>query len=150
MLTHRNILSNLMAVNAVVQIRGDDEPMSFLPLSHVFERLALYLFLLLGCRVSFAESLQTVSRDLARVRPTIMTGVPRVFEKFHHAVLDARGQRPGCPEGPVPLGDEGRVGGVGCAAEREASAAAGRRCSCRWPMRSCSARSGRASAAVCG
>jgi len=88
-LTHRNILSNLMAVNAVVQIRGDDAPLSFLPLSHVFERLALYLFLVLGSHVTFAESLQTVSRDLARVRPTIMTGVPRVFEKFHHAVLDA-------------------------------------------------------------
>jgi len=93
-LTHRNILSNLMAVNAVARIRGDDEPMSFLPLSHVFERLALYLFLLLGCRVSFAESLQTVSRDLARVRPTVMTGVPRVFEKFHHAVLDAVASAP--------------------------------------------------------
>jgi long-chain acyl-CoA synthetase len=93
-LTHRNILTNLMAVNAVAQIRGDDEPMSFLPLSHVFERLALYLFLLLGCQVSFAESLQTVSRDLVRVRPTIMTGVPRVFEKFHHAVLDAVASAP--------------------------------------------------------
>ena len=78
-LTHRNILSNLMAVNAVVQIRRDDEPLSFLPLSHVFERLALYLFLVLGAHVTFAESLQTVSRDLVRVRPTIMTGVPRVF-----------------------------------------------------------------------
>ena len=94
MLTHRNILSNLMAVNAVVQIRGDDEPLSFLPLSHVFERLALYLFLLLGCRVSFAESLQTVSRDLVRARPTVMTGVPRVFEKFHHAVIDAVASAP--------------------------------------------------------
>ena len=88
-LTHRNILTNLMAANAVLGITGDDAPLSFLPLSHVFERLALYLFLLLGCRVTFAESLQTVSRDLVRVGPTIMTGVPRVFEKFHHAVLDA-------------------------------------------------------------
>ena len=88
-LTHLNILSNLMAVNAIAGIRGDDEPMSFLPLSHVFERLTLYMYLLLGCPVSFAESLQTVSRDLVRVRPTVMTGVPRVFEKFHHAVLDA-------------------------------------------------------------
>jgi long-chain acyl-CoA synthetase len=94
MLTHRNILSNLMAVNAVVQIRGDDEPLSFLPLSHVFERLALYMFLLLGCEVTFAESLQTVSRDLVRARPTVMTGVPRVFEKFHHAVLDAMADAP--------------------------------------------------------
>jgi long-chain acyl-CoA synthetase len=93
-LTHRNILSNLMAVNAIVGIRGDDEPMSFLPLSHVFERLALYMYLLLGCPVAFAESLQTVSRDLVRVRPTVMTGVPRVFEKFHHAVLDAVANAP--------------------------------------------------------
>jgi long-chain acyl-CoA synthetase len=89
LLTHRNILSNLMAANAILGIDGADTPLSFLPLSHVFERLALYLFLLLGCNVTFAESLQTVSRDLLRVRPTIMTGVPRVFEKFHHAVLDA-------------------------------------------------------------
>jgi long-chain acyl-CoA synthetase len=88
-LTHRNLLSNMVAVNAVVGIRGDDEPLSFLPLSHVFERVSFYLFLLLGCHVSFAESLQTVSRDLVAVRPTVMTGVPRVFEKFHHAVLDA-------------------------------------------------------------
>jgi long-chain acyl-CoA synthetase len=93
-LTHRNLLSNMIAVNAVVQIRGDDEPLSFLPLSHVFERVSLYLFLLLGCHVSFAESLQTVSRDLVRVRPTVMTGVPRVFEKFHHAVLDALANAP--------------------------------------------------------
>jgi long-chain acyl-CoA synthetase len=93
-LTHRNLLSNLMAVNAVVGIRGDDAPLSFLPLSHVFERVSLYLFLLLGCHVSFAESLQTVSRDLVRVRPTVMTGVPRVFEKFHHAVLDALANAP--------------------------------------------------------
>jgi len=93
-LTHRNLLSNLVAVNAVVGIRGDDEPLSFLPLSHVFERVSLYLFLLLGCHVSFAESLQTVSRDLVRVRPTVMTGVPRVFEKFHHAVLDALASAP--------------------------------------------------------
>jgi long-chain acyl-CoA synthetase len=93
-LTHLNILSNLMAVNAIAGIRGDDEPMSFLPLSHVFERLTLYMYLLLGCPVSFAESLQTVSRDLVRVRPTVMTGVPRVFEKFHHAVLDAVASAP--------------------------------------------------------
>jgi long-chain acyl-CoA synthetase len=93
-LTHRNLLSYMVAVNAVVGIRGDDAPLSFLPLSHVFERVSLYLFLLLGCHVSFAESLQTVSRDLTRVRPTVMTGVPRVFEKFHHAVLDAVANAP--------------------------------------------------------
>jgi len=88
-LTHHNILSNMYAGNAILQISDADHPLSFLPLSHVFERLALYLYLLVGAHVSFAESLQTITRDLVRVKPTMMTGVPRVFEKFHHAVLDA-------------------------------------------------------------
>lgn len=87
-LTHANILSNVHAANAILGLTERDVALSFLPLSHTFERLALYLFLLVGAEVTFAESLQTVSRDLVRVKPTMMTGVPRVFEKFHHAVLD--------------------------------------------------------------
>jgi len=93
-LTHHNILSNMYAGNAILQISDADHPLSFLPLSHVFERLALYLYLLVGAHVSFAESLQTITRDLLRVQPTMMTGVPRVFEKFHHAVLDAVAEAP--------------------------------------------------------
>ena len=88
-LTHANILSNVRAANVILGLTDRDIALSFLPLSHTFERLALYLFLLVGAEITFAESLQTVSRDLVRVKPTMMTGVPRVFEKFHHAVLDA-------------------------------------------------------------
>ncbi|HNV02433.1 MAG TPA: long-chain fatty acid--CoA ligase [Vicinamibacterales bacterium] len=88
-LTHANMLSNLWAANTAFGIDERDVPLSFLPLSHVFERVVLYLFLLVGATVTFAENLQTIARDLQRVRPTVMTGVPRVFEKFHHAVLDA-------------------------------------------------------------
>jgi len=94
-LTHHNILSNMYAGNSILQISDADHPLSFLPLSHVFERLVLYVYLLVGADVSFAESLQTITRDLVRVRPTMMTGVPRVFEKFHHAVLDAVADAPG-------------------------------------------------------
>jgi long-chain acyl-CoA synthetase len=93
-LTHRNLLANLRAINAVFGIHEGDEPLSFLPLSHVFERLALYLFLLVGTTVTFAENLQTIARDLERVKPTVMTGVPRVFEKYHHAVLDVISNAP--------------------------------------------------------
>ncbi len=93
-LTHQNLLANLGAINAVFGIHAGDEPLSFLPLSHVFERLALYLFLLVGAKVTFAENLQTIARDLERVKPTVMTGVPRVFEKYHHAVLDAISNAP--------------------------------------------------------
>ena len=67
MLTHRNILSNLMAANAILRIAGTDAPLSFLPLSHVFERLALYLFLLLGCHVTLRRvAADDVPRSRAR------------------------------------------------------------------------------------
>jgi len=88
-LTHRNLLSNLVATNTVLEVSPADRALSFLPLSHTFERLAIYLFLYAGATVVFAESLQTVARDLERVAPTIMTGVPRVYEKYHSAVLEA-------------------------------------------------------------
>jgi len=88
-LTHGNIMSNVVACNAVLNVGAADVALSFLPLSHTFERTVMYLYLRAGATVVFAESLQTVARDLARVAPTIMTGAPRVFEKFHHAVLDS-------------------------------------------------------------
>ena len=88
-LTHDNIMSNVVACNAVLKVGADDVALSFLPLSHTFERTVMYLYLRAGASVVFAESLQTVARDLARVAPTMMTGAPRVFEKFHHAVLDS-------------------------------------------------------------
>jgi len=87
-LTHDNILSNVLATNAVLGVTPADHALSFLPLSHTFERTALYLYLASGATITFAESLQTIPRDLVRVRPTIMTGAPRVFEKFHSAILE--------------------------------------------------------------
>ncbi|MEI6669175.1 MAG: long-chain fatty acid--CoA ligase [Acidobacteriota bacterium] len=89
MLTHDNIVSNVVGANAVLKVTADDLALSFLPLSHTFERTVMYLYLAAGASIVFAESLQTVARDLGRVAPTIMTGAPRVFEKFHHAVVDA-------------------------------------------------------------
>jgi long-chain acyl-CoA synthetase len=93
-LSHDNLLSNLVAGNDVLKVSDADLALSFLPLSHVFERLALYVFLYAGATVVFAESLQTVARDLERVAPTVMTGVPRVYEKYHSAVLETIGRAP--------------------------------------------------------
>lgn len=87
-LSHANILSNVVASNVVLGVTAEDTALSFLPLSHIFERMALALFLCAGGTVVFAESLQTVGRDLEKVRPTLMTGVPRVYEKFHAAVIE--------------------------------------------------------------
>ena len=83
MLSHGNVMSNINDVDAVVKLDSDDEALSFLPLSHAFERTAVMLFLYKGLTVTFAESLETIARDLQRVKPTVMTGVPRVFEKLH-------------------------------------------------------------------
>ena len=91
-LTHHNLISNLLATRHAFTLDDGDVAFSYLPLSHTLERMAVYRFLYEGVEVSFAESLQTVSRDLARVAPTIMTGVPRVFEKFHAAVLETAGR----------------------------------------------------------
>jgi long-chain acyl-CoA synthetase len=97
MLTHGNLVANLDGVLQVFAIGPEDVALSFLPLSHVFERMVAYVFLTSGVSTVFAESPETVARDLKLVRPTVMTGVPRVFEKLHARVLaggeQARGIR---------------------------------------------------------
>jgi long-chain acyl-CoA synthetase len=88
MLSHGNLLSNARATEAVLPMTSVDVMLSFLPLSHAFERLAFFRALCNGATMAFAESLSTVARDLVRVRPTVMTGVPRFYEKFLAAILD--------------------------------------------------------------
>ena len=88
MLTHDNLVSNLIAATSCIDVGPDDVGLSFLPLSHSFERLASYLFLASGMTIVFAENMDTVARDLLVVRPTVMTGVPRVYEKLYARVID--------------------------------------------------------------
>jgi long-chain acyl-CoA synthetase len=88
MLSHRNLISNLIAGHAVVPVDHDDVSLSFLPLSHSFERTVSYIYLAHGVTVVFAESMETIARDLAVVRPTVMTGVPRVYEKFLARIME--------------------------------------------------------------
>jgi long-chain acyl-CoA synthetase len=88
MLSHHNLISNLLAGHAVVPVTGEDVSLSFLPLSHSFERLVSYVYLAHGVTIVFAESMETVGRDLSIVRPTVMTGVPRVYEKFEARILE--------------------------------------------------------------
>ena len=88
MLSHGNLISNLFAGQAVVQVNENDVSLSYLPLSHAFERLVSYVDLAHGVTIVFAESMETVGRDLTIVRPTVMTGVPRVYEKFQARILE--------------------------------------------------------------
>ena len=94
MLTHANILSNVRASRQVIPMNSDDVALSFLPLSHSLERTVIYLYLCEGVTVAFAESLETIGRDLQMIKPTLMTGVPRVYEKVHARVLESVAQAP--------------------------------------------------------
>jgi long-chain acyl-CoA synthetase len=95
MLSHANLVSNVKAGAQVLQLTEQDVALSFLPLSHSFERTVSYIYLLSGVRVVFAESFDTIGRDLAQVRPTLLTGVPRVFEKLHGRIMDKGKAEPG-------------------------------------------------------
>jgi long-chain acyl-CoA synthetase len=94
MLTHANLVANMRAAAAALEISQDDVALSFLPLSHAFERMVAYIFLFSGVTIVFAESFETIARDLARVRPTVLTGVPRVYEKLQARIMET-GQKTG-------------------------------------------------------
>lgn len=87
MLTHANILSNARAATEAVPIGPADRLLSFLPLSHMFERTAgYYAAMLRGSAVAFARSVHTLRRDLQLQPPTVLVSVPRVYEKIHRAL----------------------------------------------------------------
>ncbi len=89
MLSHTNILSNVDGARETFPVREEDRFLSFLPLSHVFERLAGYYYpLCVGAEVCYARDMTTVGEDLLRARPTIMISVPRLFEKIHARILE--------------------------------------------------------------
>lgn len=87
MLTHRNVLSNVKAALQRVAPRADDVFLSFLPLSHTFERTAgYYLPIAAGCCVAYARSTALLAEDLMTVRPTILISVPRIYERVYAAL----------------------------------------------------------------
>jgi long-chain acyl-CoA synthetase len=83
MLSHTNIVSNVIDCGASYDFSPDDSCLSVLPLSHIFERSAMYLYIANGIAVHYAESIERVPDNLAEVRPTILVGVPRIFEKVY-------------------------------------------------------------------
>jgi long-chain acyl-CoA synthetase len=88
-LTHGNIASNVASCLSVIDLAPTDVQLSFLPLCHIFERMAgLYAMLAGGVTIAYAESIDTVARDAQVVRPTVLTGVPRFYEKVHDRVME--------------------------------------------------------------
>jgi len=87
MLTHNNLISNIVASLEVLDLDHTDELLSFLPLSHSFERMAgHFLTFSVGATVNYAESIETVIPNMAEVQPTVVLSVPRLYEKMYSGV----------------------------------------------------------------
>ena len=88
MLTHSNLVSNIVAAADTIPFGPEDTFLSFLPLCHSFERMAgYYTAFACGATVAYAESIDTVRDNLLEVRPTIVTTVPRLFERIHGRIM---------------------------------------------------------------
>ena len=89
MLTHDNIVSNLLAAHRAFPIPGTYVALSFLPLSHSFERTVDYFYFYKGITIAYAESINALPKNLQEVRPHLFVAVPRVYEKLLSRVNEA-------------------------------------------------------------
>jgi long-chain acyl-CoA synthetase len=87
MLTHGNIHANVEASRSKLPFNGNDVALSFLPLSHIFERMGDYLMFATGSSIAYAQGLDTVPINMQEVRPTMVFSVPRLYEKMYARVL---------------------------------------------------------------
>lgn len=86
LLTHANIVSNIQATIDMFPMSAGDVGISFLPLSHILERMLDYGYFRQGVTIAYAESFETLPQNLLEVRPTVMAVVPRVLERVHEKV----------------------------------------------------------------
>jgi long-chain acyl-CoA synthetase len=91
MLTHNNVAADSWAVNAVLSVSNLDNTVSFLPLSHILQRMADYLFFWVGCTIGYPRSMETLVRDMKTLRPTVVVSVPRIYEKIYNGIMAADG-----------------------------------------------------------
>lgn len=94
MLTHRNLVNNAINSGKVFELRPDDVALSFLPLSHVFERTVLYIYMLYGVQICYARGVEYVGEDIKEIRPTVVTAVPRLFEKIYATINKRASDQP--------------------------------------------------------
>ncbi len=90
-LTHSNIVSNIQATIDMFPMGCSDMGISFLPLSHIFERMLDFSYFRQGVGIAYAESFEALPQNLLEVRPTVMAVVPRVLEKVYEKVMETVG-----------------------------------------------------------
>ena len=99
LLSHDNIHSNIRACARLFQAGADDEAVSFLPLSHILERMVDYWFFANGVSIAYVGDIKLVADALREVRPTVAVSTPRLYEKVYDAVL----AQPGVVGSPGPF-----------------------------------------------
>ena len=87
MLSHDNIVSNVLSSETRVPFETGGSALSFLPVCHIFERMILYLYQYCGIEIHFAEGLDKISDNVKEVKPNVMTVVPRLLEKVYDAII---------------------------------------------------------------
>ena len=93
MLTHANMISNVIDSPKDLEFGESDAALSVLPLSHILERQAMNNYLHYGMSVYFAESLDTIGANVREVKPTVLVGVPRLYEKIYERAKDRANAR---------------------------------------------------------
>ena len=88
MLTQDNLYSNVVATRNTIKVAPGDLCLSFLPLSHIFERTGDYYLFACGVKIAYAESIDTVPVNMSEVKPTMMMSVPRLYEKIYARVVE--------------------------------------------------------------
>ncbi len=95
MLSHANILFDTWASICAVPCRSDDKFLSFLPLSHMFERTAgYYIPMMSGAEIAYARSIDLLAADLQLIKPTVIVTVPRIFERVHQKIMAQLEKKP--------------------------------------------------------
>ncbi|MFK5914958.1 MAG: long-chain fatty acid--CoA ligase [Woeseiaceae bacterium] len=94
MLSHKNIFSNAHAAASVEHFDNEDVFLSFLPMSHMFERTAgYYMPMICGAKVAYARSIELLGEDLVNIKPTVLVTVPRIFERVYNKIFDQLSQK---------------------------------------------------------
>lgn len=87
MLSHKNLVSNSLSCIERLPVDSNGKSLSFLPICHVYERMLVYLYMITGVSIYFAESMETIGDNLREVKPEVFTAVPRLLEKVYDKIV---------------------------------------------------------------
>jgi long-chain acyl-CoA synthetase len=91
MLSHKNVLSNVLACEEPIPADKSSKVLSFLPVCHIYERMLHYLYMYIGASIYFAESMETIGDNIREVKPDVFSAVPRLIEKVYDKII-AKGE----------------------------------------------------------